>query len=92
MTVQDDFAKLAAGVNVNMKVGTPPQLVMQALQNWIQGAPDVQARLQQDKDFADRVQAYAKQAQFQQQQQQNAMTGRLGAQMPGPAMNPPQAA
>ena len=84
--VQDDLSKLSAGINVNMRVGTPPQLAMQALKNWIGGAPDVQKRLQRDKPFADRVKAYAKQAQFQQMQQQNKEIGRRGASMPGPVM------
>lgn len=80
---QNNFAKLAAGVNVNMKPGTPPQIAQQALQNWVQGAPDVQQRLAADKDFKARVEAYAKQISMQIMQQQNAQTGRLGAQMPG---------
>jgi len=84
--VQDDLSKLSAGINVNMRVGTPPQLAMQALKNWIGGAPDVQKRLQRDKPFADRVKAYAKQVQFQQMQQQNKEIGRRGASMPGPVM------
>ena len=83
---QNDLAKLSAGVNVNLRPNTPPQIAMQALQNWIQGAPDVQQKLQSDKPFSDRIQAYAKQIQFTQQQQQNAVTGRLGAQMPGPVI------
>lgn len=83
---QSDLAKLAAGVNVNLRPNTPPQIAMSAVQNWVQGAPDVQQRLQSDKPFADRIQAYIKQIQFTLQQQQNAVTGRLGAQMPGPVI------
>lgn len=83
---QNDLAKLSAGINVNVKPGTPPQIGMQVLQNWIQGAPDVQQRLQADKPFADRVQAYAKQITMIQDQQQNAQIGRLGATMPGPVI------
>ena len=84
--VQGDLAKLSAGVNVNLRPNTPPQIAMQALQNYVQGAPDVQQRLQGDKPFADRLQAYAKQIQMIQMQQQNAVTGRLGAAMPGPVI------
>lgn len=83
---QSDLAKLSAGVNVNLRPNTPPQIAMGAVQNWVQGAPDVQQRLQSDKPFADRIQAYIKQIQFTLQQQQNAVTGRLGAQMPGPVI------
>ena len=38
----------------------------------------------QDQSFKERIDARAKQYQFQMQQQQNAQIGRLGAQMPGP--------
>jgi hypothetical protein len=83
---QGDLAKLSAGINVNLRPGTPPQIAMQVLQNWIQNAPDVQQRLQQDEPFKKRVEAHAKQIQFSQQQMQNAQIGRLGASMPGQAL------
>lgn len=84
---QDDLAKLSAGINVNMKIGTPPDLAMSALQNWIQGAPDVQERLNADGPFKKRVEAYAKQIQMQIQQNKNKQIGRRGAEMPGPVLN-----
>ena len=65
--------------------GTPREIVARlnadagkALQQ-----PDVQQRYAQDKPFKDRLDARAKQYQFQMQQQQNAVIGRLGAPMPG---------
>jgi len=90
--VNSDLTQLSAGVNKNIKIGTPPQLAMQVVQQWVQGAPDVQQRLQTDEPFRKRIEAYVKQLQFQVQQQQNAVTGRLGAQMPGPAPVQPQGA
>lgn len=83
---QSDLAKLAAGINVNVKPGTPPQLAMQVMQNWLQGAPDVQQRLLSDEPFKQRVEAYGKQINMQLMQQQNAKIGRLGAAMPGQAL------
>lgn len=82
---QTDLAKLFAGMNVNIKIGTPPQIGLQVMQNWMQ-SPDVQQRFQADDAFKQRVEARAKQYQMQVQQQQNAQTGRLGAQMPGPTI------
>lgn len=83
---QGDIAKLSAGVNVNLRPGTPPDVALQVLQNWVQGAPDVQQRLRTDEPFKERIEAYAKQITFQKQQMQNAQIGRLGAAMPGPAL------
>lgn len=83
--LQGDFAKLSAGINVNLKPNTPPQIAMQAMQNWLQ-APDVQQKLMQDEPFKERVTAYAKQIQMAQMQQENAQIGRLGSLMPGPVI------
>jgi hypothetical protein len=74
--VTDDFAKLYSGV----AVGPQPngaQITLQMLQMWAQ-EPDVTARLQGDEAFAARVENYAKQAQFQITQAQNAETGKIG--------------
>tara|TARA_R110000868_G_scaffold7251_4_gene39675 strand:+ start:1170 stop:3347 length:2178 start_codon:yes stop_codon:yes gene_type:complete len=90
--VHSDLTQLSAGVNKNIKIGTPPQLAMQVVQQWMQGAPDVQQRLQTDEPFRKRIEAYMKQLQFQVQQQQNAVTGRLGAAMPGPTAAQPTGA
>ena len=53
------------------------------MQQYLQ-QPDVQQRYSQDNAFRERIDARAKQYQFQAQQQQNAQIGRLGAAMPGP--------
>lgn len=82
---QTDLAKIFAGMNVNIKPGTPPQLGLQVMQNWLQ-SPDVQQRMSTDDAFKQRVEARGKQYQMQVQQQKNAQTGRLGAEMPGPTM------
>ena len=79
----NDLAQIFAGIPKNIRVGTPPQLGLQVIQQYLQ-QPDVQQRYSQDKAFQERINARAKQYQFQMQQQQNAVTGRLGAAMPGP--------
>jgi hypothetical protein len=74
--ITDDFAKLYSGV----AVGPQPngaQITLQMLQAWMQ-EPDVGERMQNDEPFANRVTNYAKQAQFQIQQAQNAETGKIG--------------
>jgi hypothetical protein len=83
--LQGDFAKLSAGVNVNVKPGTPPQIAMETLQNWVQ-APDVQQKIASDQAFRERFEAYAKQIQMQADQEKNKQIGRLGAEMPGPVI------
>lgn len=83
--LQTTFSKLWAGMNVNLKVGTPPQIAMQTFQNWLQ-SPDVQQRLQTDEAFKGRVEAFYKQIKMQIDQDQNKQIGRLGAQMPGPVI------
>lgn len=76
--VQGDITKMSAGIDTNIQLGTPPQLALQIVQQWAQ-APDVQQKLMSDQGFADRVQKYMKQLQFQMTQQKNAQIGRLGA-------------
>ncbi len=83
--LQTTFAKLWSGMNVNMKLGTPPQIAMQTFQNWFT-APDVQQRVQSDEAFQKRVEAFYKQIQMQISQDQNKQIGRLGAAMPGPTI------
>ena len=80
---QQDLAQIFAGIPKNIKPGTPPQIGLQVIQQYLQ-QPDVQQRYQQDQPFRERLDARAKQYQFQMQQQQNAVIGRLGAAMPGP--------
>jgi len=80
----NDIAKIASGQVVNApENGANPQLRLQVLQSYIQGseaipATDVQERLQSDENFAKRLQTYAGQLEFQQQQQMNARIGQLG--------------
>ena len=91
----NDIAKIASGQVVNApENGANPQLRLQVLQSYIQGseaipATDVQERLQSDENFAKRLQTYAGQLEFQQQQQMNARIGQLGTapgNVPGTSM------
>lgn len=78
--LQDTLAKIYAGQDQDIKVGTPPELGLQVLQGYVQGDPVVQQRMQNPNDpFGKRIQKIAKQLQFQIQQRQNARIGRLGA-------------
>lgn len=76
--VQGDLVDISGGVGKNYTPGTPPQLALQVIQQWL-GQSDVQQRMQQDSAFRQRAQTYIKQASFQLQQQHNAVTGKLGA-------------
>jgi hypothetical protein len=78
-----DIAKIFSGQVVNAPEGANSQLRLQVVQQWIQGTPeipaeDVQARMQEDEKFAQRIQTYVQQLEFQQTQQQNALVGQLG--------------
>jgi len=83
-----DLTQIFAGIPKNIKIGTPPQLGLQIMQQYMQ-QPDVQQRFGSDEAFKERIEARAKQYQQQIQQQKNAVTGRLGAQMPGPMQPTP---
>ena len=85
--VQNDCTKLWAGISVNVKPNTPPQIAQQTLQNWAQ-SPDVVARYQADPAFQKRVQVYQQQVQMLLDQQQNQQIGRLGAVQPTPVIGP----
>ena len=79
-----DIAKIFSGQVVTAPQNANSQLRLQIMQQYLQGtqeipADDVQARLQEDEQFAARLQNYAQQLEFQQQQQRNALTGALGA-------------
>jgi hypothetical protein len=76
--VQGDLTQMYAGIDKDIKLGTPPQLGMQVIQKWMQ-SPDVQQRMMGDPSLQERVQKYAKQLQFQATQQNNAKIGRFGA-------------
>jgi hypothetical protein len=87
MEVQDDLTKLWAGIAVNVKPNTPPQIAIQTLQNWAQ-SPDVVARYQSDESFRERVDVYTQQVEMLAKQAENRVIGRLGAQQPTPVIGP----
>jgi len=79
-----DIAKIYSGQVVTAPQNANSQLRLQIMQQYLQGTQeipgtDVQTRLQEDEQFAARLQNYAQQLEFQQQQQRNALTGALGA-------------
>ena len=76
--VQNDITQMSAGINKDIKLGTPPQTALAVLQQYLQ-SPDVQQRMMTDQAFEQRITKYAKELQFQQTQQQNAKIGRFGA-------------
>ena len=80
---QGDIAKMVAGVELDAPQNANSDLRMQVLQQWQQGpqdnpAQDVQAMLQQNQPLQKRLERYTQQLQFQKQQQQNAVIGRVG--------------
>lgn len=78
---QAAFAKIAAGTEPPLKEGGQnAQVRLQTLQQIIQSNPAVQQRYQQDEIFRRMIDARAQAFQFQLQQQQNAVIGRVGAQ------------
>lgn len=74
--VTDDLAKIFAGIEMPARP-TGAQMAMQMIQAYLQ-QPDIQQKLQTDQAFAQRIQKYMGQYQFQMQQQQNAQIGRIG--------------
>jgi hypothetical protein len=79
-----DLAKIASGQVVNAPENANPQLRMQVVQGYLQGTEeipgqDIQNRLETDEGFKARLENYLKQISFQEQQQRNALTGKLGA-------------
>jgi hypothetical protein len=78
---QGAFAKIAAGTEPPLKEGGQnAQVRLQTLQGIVQSNPAVQQRYQQDEIFRKMIDARAQAFQFQLQQQQNAVIGRVGAQ------------
>lgn len=74
--VADDLALISSG----QSVGAQPsgaQVALQYIQEYV-SQPDVAARLAQDEAFAQRIDLYVSQYEFQLQQQANAVTGRIG--------------
>jgi hypothetical protein len=78
---QGEFAKIAAGTEPPLKEGGQnAQVRLQTLQQIIQSNPAVQQRYQQDEIFQKMLNARMQAFQFQLQQQQNAVIGRVGSQ------------
>jgi hypothetical protein len=73
------FAKLFAGVPVDVKPGQAYELRLKVLQNILATNPPAQQRFEQDEYFREIVEKRAKQLGHQLQQRQNAVIGRLGA-------------
>ena len=75
--VTDDLSKIYAGIEVPARPNAT-DAAMQIIQSYLQ-QQDVQARLQSDAAFAERLQKYLNQYEFAQQQQVNASEfGQLG--------------
>ena len=90
-----DIAKIASGQVVNVpQQGVNSQLRLQQLQQYLQGTPEVPAtdvvqRMQEDENFAKRLQTYAGQLEMMQMQQKNKLIGQLGTapgNVPGTSM------
>jgi len=78
---QSAFAKIAAGTEPPLKEGGQnAQVRLQTLQQIIQSNPAVSQRYQQDEIFRRMLDARMQAFQFQLQQAQNAVIGRVGAQ------------
>jgi len=78
--LQDTLAKIYAGQEQDIKLGTPPELGLQVIQGYVQNDPVVQQRMQNPDDmFGKRIEKLMKQLQFQIQQRENAKIGRMGA-------------
>jgi hypothetical protein len=78
---QTAFAKISAGTEPPLKEGGQnAQVRLQTLQQIIQSNPAVSQRYQQDEIFRRMLDARMQAFNFQLQQQQNAVIGRVGAQ------------
>lgn len=72
------LAQVFAGVDRDIDLNAPPDLVMQTIQNYGQ-QPDVQQRYQQDPAFKERLDKIVKQTDMQKKQIANRRIGRYGA-------------
>lgn len=79
---QNDLTQIFAGVPKPIRIGTPPELAMEVIKQYMT-APDVQQRFQQDESFRERLETRVKQYQMQQMQEQNKLVGIYGALQPG---------
>lgn len=78
--MQEMLTKVYSGIDQDLTPGTPPDLALSVIQNYIQGDPTVQAKMQNPQDpFGKRIEKLMKQAEFQKVQQNNAKIGRMGA-------------
>jgi hypothetical protein len=78
--MQEMLTKVYSGIDQDLAPGTPPDLALSVIQNYIQGDPTVQAKMQNPQDpFGKRIEKLMKQAEFQKVQQNNAKIGRMGA-------------
>ena len=73
------FARLSAGVDEDVREGQSHEMRLQVLQQILESSPSAKQRYQQDEEFKSRVDKRMQQLQFQLQQKQNAVIGRLGA-------------
>ena len=73
------FARLSAGVDEDVREGQSHEMRLQVLQQILESSPSAQQHYQQDEEFKSRVDKRMQQLQFQLQQKQNAVIGRLGA-------------
>ena len=76
--VAEDLTMIWAGNNLNARQ-TGAQTALGYIERYTQ-QQNVQKRMNEDEEYANALEAYIQQYQFQIQQQQNAMTGRLGTQ------------
>ena len=74
--VTDDLSKIYSGIEMPARP-TGGQIALQVIQQYA-SQPDIAQRLQSDQAFANRLQKYQGQYQFQMQQMQNAQIGRIG--------------
>lgn len=75
---QEACAQMFSGFEKDIQIGASPEIGLSVLQNWMQ-QPDVATRMAGDEAFRARVEKRIQQYQFQLQQRENAVIGRLGA-------------
>jgi hypothetical protein len=72
------LAQVFSGVDRDIDINSPPDIVMSAIQQYVQ-QPDVQQRYQSDEAFKARFDKIVKQVSMQQKQNLNKKIGRYGA-------------
>jgi hypothetical protein len=76
---QNVFVRLMAGIPVDVRPGQAYQMRLQILQQLFEGSKQAQKLFQEDETVKNAFTKRAKQLQFQLQQRQNALIGKLGA-------------